>query len=192
MTFSLRSTIMSTKSKIANLRNVSLLKQNNPGLNKASVINKFRSLSSIPIASIDGGKTSYKINKFRSLSSIPMSSIDSRRMTSPSKALDEKEAEDSMSALSNRFILTGEVAISKIFPAGFGWQLFATQASLMGLQGSDVSFALMTGAGDFVGVLLGHNIYYTIKKMTGNTKKFTIIIPQTRSLPNSLIRSNDR
>ena len=98
------------------------------------------------------------------MSSIPMSSIEGRKIAS--SKVEEKE-EDFMTTMTNRFVMTGEVAISKIFPAGAGWQLFATQAGEMGLQGSDVGFALMTGAGDFAGVLLGHNIYYTIKKMTG-------------------------
>jgi hypothetical protein len=65
-----------------------------------------------------------------------------------------------------RFVLTTEVAVSKIFPAGFGWQLFATKASEMGFEGNDLGFALMTGAGDFAGVLLGHCLYYTAKSLT--------------------------
>jgi len=66
-----------------------------------------------------------------------------------------------------RFLLTAEVAVSKIFPAGFGWQMAATMAGDMGYQATDVSFALMTGAGDFAGVLLGHSAYYTLKHLTG-------------------------
>ena len=66
-----------------------------------------------------------------------------------------------------RYLLTAEVCVSKIAPAGFGWQLFATKAGEMGYEGTDVGFALMTGAGDFAGVLLGHCLYYTAKSMAG-------------------------
>jgi hypothetical protein len=75
-------------------------------------------------------------------------------------------------AYTKRFVISAEVAISKIFPAGLGWQsssLFAE--NYMGFATDSVSFALTTGVGDGLGVLLGHCGYYAIKKnITGNPK----------------------
>lgn len=65
----------------------------------------------------------------------------------------------------NRFLVSAEVTISKIFPAGFGWQYGSVIAGDMGYQASDVGFALMTGAGDFAGVLIGHSTFYAIKSL---------------------------
>lgn len=62
-----------------------------------------------------------------------------------------------------RFVVTAEVTVSKLFPAGFGWQAGSIVAGDMGLKATDASFALMTGLGDFTGVLLGHTIYYGLK-----------------------------
>jgi len=63
-----------------------------------------------------------------------------------------------------RFRITAEVTVSKIFPAGFGWQTFATGATHLGYSANDVGFFLMTGVGDAFGVAIGHTLYYTIKK----------------------------
>eukprot|EP01047_Picozoa_sp_COSAG01_P038065 COSAG01_NODE_3065_length_6646_cov_13.181610_10_plen_121_part_00 len=54
--------------------------------------------------------------------------------------------------------------VSKIFPAGFGWQGASAVAEAAGLEDDQVGFFLMTGAGDFVGVLTGHCLFYAIKK----------------------------
>lgn len=51
------------------------------------------------------------------------------------------------------YYVTAEVAVSKIFPAGFGWQTAATLAEGAGMQTSDLSFYLATGVGDGIGVL---------------------------------------
>jgi hypothetical protein len=63
------------------------------------------------------------------------------------------------------WVTTAEVTISKIFPAGFGWQYFGAIAADMGIQSSEVGFALMTGLGDMTGVFLGHTLFYTAKKV---------------------------
>eukprot|EP01051_Picozoa_sp_SAG22_P015802 SAG22_NODE_2124_length_2974_cov_13.089043_2_plen_205_part_00 len=55
-----------------------------------------------------------------------------------------------------RFCVTAEVVVSKIFPAGFGWQgssCIAEQA--FGLEANDTMFFMVTGIGDGVGVLVG-------------------------------------
>lgn len=59
-----------------------------------------------------------------------------------------------------RMPVTLEVMVSKIFPAGFGWQLASCFAdSSLGLQDDSLGFALVTGFGDGIGVFLGHTLY---------------------------------
>ena len=74
------------------------------------------------------------------------------------------------SSLLKRFIVTAEVTVSKIMPAGFGWQSASLLASSMGYASDSTSFALTTGAGDAVGVLAGHCLYYGIKKAVYDEK----------------------
>jgi hypothetical protein len=75
------------------------------------------------------------------------------------------------STLMDRFVVTAEVTVSKIFPAGFGWQSSSVIAgSQFGYASDSLNFALTTGIGDGVGVLMGHYAYYTAKKLiTGST-----------------------
>lgn len=69
------------------------------------------------------------------------------------------------SSLTDRFIVTVEATVSKIFPAGFGWQTSSIIAeNSLGYSPDTMSFALTTGFGDAVGVLLGHVGYYGLKK----------------------------
>ena len=78
----------------------------------------------------------------------------------------------SQSTIVDRFTITGEVIVSKIFPAGFGWQSSSIVAEeYLGYSADSMSFALTTGLGDAIGVLLGHCGYYAAKKaVTGNSK----------------------
>jgi len=80
--------------------------------------------------------------------------------------------DETESFLAKRMIITGEVIVSKIFPAGFGWQTSSIIAeNHLGYASDSLQFALTTGVGDGIGVLLGHCGYYGIKKMiTGNEK----------------------
>jgi len=69
------------------------------------------------------------------------------------------------SALVHRFTTTAEVTVSKIFPAGFGWQTASIVADQsFGYAPDTMAFALTTGAGDAIGVLIGHLSYYGAKK----------------------------
>jgi uncharacterized membrane protein YfcA len=61
--------------------------------------------------------------------------------------------------------VTTEVIISKIFPAGAGWQLGSILANDLGQSTTDPIFALITGLGDFTGVFLGHTTFYAIKSL---------------------------
>lgn len=76
----------------------------------------------------------------------------------------------------NRFTTTAEVTVSKIFPAGFGWQSASILADNMGLDSTSLEFAAATGGGDAVGVMVGHTSYYALKKAAGwdvNMKEVT-------------------
>lgn len=69
------------------------------------------------------------------------------------------------SSIVDRFIVTAEVTVSKIFPAGFGWQTASIVAeSSFGYAADSAAFALTTGVGDGLGVLAGHTLYYGLKK----------------------------
>jgi len=82
----------------------------------------------------------------------------------------EKDSSSS-GGLAKRFVVTAEVAISKIFPAGFGWQYGSVVAADYGYAAADLGFAAFTGIGDCIGVAVGHTIYYTLKRIiTGNSK----------------------
>jgi hypothetical protein len=75
------------------------------------------------------------------------------------------------SGLAARFVTTAEVTVSKIFPAGFGWQTASIVAeSNFGFAADSLNFALTTGAGDGIGVLGGHMAYYTAKKSLVESK----------------------
>jgi hypothetical protein len=80
-------------------------------------------------------------------------------------------AKSKSSTLMDRFVVTAEVTVSKIFPAGFGWQSSSVIASShFGYASDSMNFALTTGIGDGIGVLMGHYAYYTAKKLiTGST-----------------------
>jgi hypothetical protein len=69
------------------------------------------------------------------------------------------------SIMVRRFLSTAEVTVSKIFPAGFGWQTASVVASNnFGFATDSLNFALSTGVGDALGVLGGHMAFYTAKK----------------------------
>jgi hypothetical protein len=68
-----------------------------------------------------------------------------------------------LSSLVNRFAVTAEVAISKIAPAGFGWQLGSEVAGSMGLQADQLGFFLSAGVGDALGVAIGHYVWFFVK-----------------------------
>lgn len=83
----------------------------------------------------------------------------------PVELSSEKEEKKSWSTtLVDRFTVTAEVAVSKLLPAGMGWQGFSCLAEGMGLGATDAGFFLITGSGDALGVAVGHTLYYTIKK----------------------------
>lgn len=76
---------------------------------------------------------------------------------------EEEEPKEASGGFMSRFVVTAEVVVSKIFPAGFGWQAAATAAAAAGYDGG-IPFFLATGCGDAAGVMIGHTTYYAIKK----------------------------
>lgn len=96
---------------------------------------------------------------------------DERRQihtTKPRKADAATAAVVEVSAASGmykRFVVTAEVTVSKIFPAGFGWQTSSIIAeNNFGFAPDTLNFALTTGLGDAIGVIAGHCLYYGAKK----------------------------
>uniref|UniRef100_A0A448ZS93 Uncharacterized protein n=1 Tax=Pseudo-nitzschia multistriata TaxID=183589 RepID=A0A448ZS93_9STRA len=72
---------------------------------------------------------------------------------------------DGVSTVASRFLTTAEVTVSKIFPAGFGWQTSSIIAeNNFGFAPDTMNFALTTGLGDALGVVGGHCLYYGAKK----------------------------
>jgi len=69
--------------------------------------------------------------------------------------------------IKHRFRVMAEVTVSKIFPAGFGWQAASVQAGNLGYEANSLGFFAITGAGDFAGVLIGHTLFMAGKKAAG-------------------------
>lgn len=96
-----------------------------------------------------------------------------RNSTAPDTTPDLiEDDEQEVNGLTHRFKITGEVIVSKIFPAGLGWQSSSIVAeNYLGFATDTTAFAVTTGAGDAVGVFAGHCGYYALKKaLTGNEK----------------------
>eukprot|EP00494_Astrolonche_serrata_P028238 UN28503 len=66
-----------------------------------------------------------------------------------------------------RWQVTGEVIISKIFPAGFCWQGASLIAGAYAFAPESAAFALITGFGDALGVYVGHRTLYLVKSAIG-------------------------
>lgn len=76
--------------------------------------------------------------------------------------------------LVHRFHVTAEVMVSKIFPAGFGWQGASILADNSGMSAESLNFALTTGLGDGLAVLAGHTLFMTAKKAVTDNKNIDI------------------
>ncbi|KAL7534897.1 hypothetical protein ACHAXR_008911 [Thalassiosira sp. AJA248-18] len=77
----------------------------------------------------------------------------------------EAPQEEASTGMADRLKVTAEVTISKIFPAGFGWQSSSIVAEeYLGYAPDTVAFALTTGLGDAIGVMAGHCAYFAAKK----------------------------
>ena len=62
--------------------------------------------------------------------------------------VDEPAPAEAEGGIVSRFTYTVEVIVSKIFPAGFGWQAASCVAGAQGFEADTLNFYLTTGAGD--------------------------------------------
>jgi len=70
---------------------------------------------------------------------------------------------------SERLSSSLEVAASKIFPAGAGWQTASIVAGNAGFASNSLAFFATVGLGDLLGVFIGHTLYQFLKKkITGD------------------------
>jgi len=80
------------------------------------------------------------------------------------KDFSEEAAAATEKGVGSRFMLTFEVIVSKIFPAGFCWQASSLVAEgTFGLGAETAGFALVTGVGDACGVFAGHSLYKLVQ-----------------------------
>lgn len=100
--------------------------------------------------------------------------------TAAAEPLEETKKE---SSVLDRFVITAEVTVSKIFPAGFGWQSASVVAEGLGYESNTLNFALTTGLGDAIGVLGGHCLYYGVKKAATGSQS----INMTQELHNGIL-----
>lgn len=110
-------------------------------------------------------------------------STSKRKADAVAANTEKEQAVTTENGLLNRFVVTAEVTVSKIFPAGFGWQSSSILAeNHLGYSPESVSFAMTTGLGDGVGVLCGHVAYYAAKKAS-----FDSTIDMTKELHTGIL-----
>ena len=63
-----------------------------------------------------------------------------------------------------RYLKTGEVVISKLFPAGCGWQAASIYAESLQYLPTSIPFFLTVGLGEGLAVGIGHIAYNLSKK----------------------------
>lgn len=101
----------------------------------------------------------------RTFQTTQKSKSDAIPVTADAESTKTKKRVKGENGMVGRFVTTAEVTVSKIFPAGFGWQSSSIVADqYFGFDADTMSFALTTGFGDAVGVVLGHSTYFAAKK----------------------------
>jgi len=126
--------------------------------NHGALTRQIRLMSSVQKPSSPSQQRKEERRKFHSTIRQEQSEAAEAKQATPAAVTTES------SGLLNRFIVTAEVTVSKIFPAGFGWQTSSIIAGDLGYAPESMSFALTTGLGDGLGVLGGHVMYYGAKK----------------------------
>ena len=98
------------------------------------------------------------LRSFRAASGGPFSNTSRKEQADAGSTTElpsrESPAAAATDGMANRFLVTAEVTVSKIFPAGFGWQSASVVADGMGMQADSFNFAVTTGAGDAVGYVV--------------------------------------
>jgi hypothetical protein len=69
-----------------------------------------------------------------------------------------------LTVFKNRVLNTLEVMVSKIFPAGAGWQAASVLAAQLGYAATDPALFVATGLGDALGVMVGHMSFMVAKR----------------------------
>jgi len=82
-------------------------------------------------------------------------------------AFNDEAQEPAAVSIADRFKTTAEVVVSKIFPAGAGWQAGSLVAGAQGFADTDMGFFALCGLGDGLGVLAGHSLYMAVKGALG-------------------------
>jgi hypothetical protein len=141
----------------------------------------FRSVSSIPSGSSNNNKKEEESVR-RKIHNTSRSEQDVAQAISPSKT--ETFSKIKSSTMIDRFVVTAEVTISKIFPAGFCWQTASVVAGNQGYSPDSLNFALITGFGDALGVFAGHCLYYAGKKSVQGESSH---INMTKEMQNGLL-----
>lgn len=72
------------------------------------------------------------------------------------------EAAAPSGGMGKRLRILAEVTVSKLFPAGFGWQAASVWADGQGMKDNELAFWLVTGIGDGIAVWIGHTVFYTL------------------------------
>lgn len=75
-------------------------------------------------------------------------------------------SDETLPTMGERFMVTAEVCVSKIGPAGAGWWAAnAYAADVMGFASTDLGYFCVTGFGDASAVFLGHSTYFLLKSL---------------------------
>jgi hypothetical protein len=130
------------------------------------------SSSRVLLSKMSAAGNGYKANAstFRWMSTMtpppmPDQNDKKRHMSTAAAAAPVETSTAATGGLAQRFLVTAEVTVSKIFPAGFGWQTASiVAANHLGFAPDTLNFAMTTGLGDGLGVLGGHCLFYGAKK----------------------------
>lgn len=134
-----------------------------------------RTLNSIARTSANGmtlsrvfaTKRDVNVNVKKTPTTMPLGDTESKinwRSSMPNKPL--LTPPPNRATTSSELLTDVEIAVSKIFPAGFCWQLFSSIAENQGLHSSSLGFYALTGLGDAIGVGAGHLFYHSLKRPT--------------------------
>lgn len=156
-------------SSTAILRSVNLLEKRML-VGSSSSNGMSRLMSSLTPLTPPSSSSSPSTNKNRNIHSTAAPKQSDATLEAAAHAAPVIEEDAPTSGIASRFLVTAEVTVSKIFPAGFGWQTSSIIAeNNFGFAADTMKFALTTGVGDGLGVLGGHCLYYGAKKaITGS------------------------
>eukprot|EP00469_Lotharella_globosa_P016781 CAMPEP_0167821786 /NCGR_PEP_ID=MMETSP0112_2-20121227/7034_1 /TAXON_ID=91324 /ORGANISM="Lotharella globosa, Strain CCCM811" /LENGTH=291 /DNA_ID=CAMNT_0007722881 /DNA_START=96 /DNA_END=971 /DNA_ORIENTATION=- len=104
-----------------------------------------------------------RLNSTQIHNAVPKSAEGKAKFSTTTEVAEAAPAVDA-ALVGARYKLTGEVILSKVFWAGFGWQGSSVIAENMGYSAEGAKFALTTGTGEALAVFAGHSAFYMILK----------------------------